>query len=255
MRHPISKPHVHGFTLVELLVVIAIIGILSAILFPVISSALRRGKMSPALNNSRQIGQGMIMYANDRKDTLPREKAVSDSPSWNEVKDPANADVWYNAVLAVTDQATAAQMAEKPESFYTTNSSLFIPGARYPSKTQRLTRPYFAIAINSKLMGDKPIRRHIIARPTHTVFVLESGLPNEKAFAVKGQDHTKFQGQPHVFASRFVTRYDKRGVLTFCDGHAEALVGSKVVAPSGNAFFPVPAGGIIWTPDPTQNPN
>jgi len=244
-----------GFTLVELLVVIAIIGILAAILFPVIGSALRRGKMSPALNNSRQIGQGMVMYASDRKDTLPREKAVSDSPSWAEVKNPANADVWYNAVLAVTDQPTVAQMAEDPATFYSTRSSLFIPGARYPSKTQRLTRPYFAVAINSKLMGDKPIRRHIIVRPTHTVFVLESGLPNEKSFAVKGQDHTKFQGQPHVFASRFVARYDGRGVLTFCDGHAEAIPAKKAVTDAGNAFFPVPAGGIIWTPDPTQNPN
>jgi prepilin-type N-terminal cleavage/methylation domain-containing protein/prepilin-type processing-associated H-X9-DG protein len=60
-----------GFTLIELLVVIAIIAILAAILFPVFAQARDRARMSACLSNMRQIGTGMMMYAQDYDETLP----------------------------------------------------------------------------------------------------------------------------------------------------------------------------------------
>jgi prepilin-type N-terminal cleavage/methylation domain-containing protein len=81
--HPIAKSlictplkgafnwRVKGFTLIELLVVIAIIAILAGLLMPVLSRAKNRGIMMTDLNNFRQLGMAMHLYAADSGDSLP----------------------------------------------------------------------------------------------------------------------------------------------------------------------------------------
>lgn len=60
-----------GFTLIELLVVIAIIAILAAILFPVFARARDNARRTACLNNMKQIGLGILQYAQDYDEILP----------------------------------------------------------------------------------------------------------------------------------------------------------------------------------------
>lgn len=60
-----------GFTLIELLVVIAIIGILSALLFPVLSRSKSRAQGVYCLNNGKQMMVAMVQYTGDNHDFFP----------------------------------------------------------------------------------------------------------------------------------------------------------------------------------------
>lgn len=60
-----------AFTLIELMVVVAIIGILSALLLAALSRAKEKAYRAQCVNNLKQLGLGIQMYADDHHDQLP----------------------------------------------------------------------------------------------------------------------------------------------------------------------------------------
>lgn len=89
-----------GFTLIELLVVIAIIAILAAILFPVFAKAREAARQAACQSNCKQIGIGLMMYAQDFDEILPRAWTANGGPN-NAARDWATDTVPYIKNTAV----------------------------------------------------------------------------------------------------------------------------------------------------------
>ena len=77
-----------AFTLIELLTVIAIIGILAAILLPVVGRVRESAKSARCVSNLRQVGVAIHAYVQDNKGILPSTGFYDIAPRFD--RDPRN---------------------------------------------------------------------------------------------------------------------------------------------------------------------
>lgn len=79
------RPRTAAFTLIELLVVIAIIALLVGILLPALGKARQASRTTICLNNTRQMGIAMALYAQENKDWYPVNPGATTSPNLDRV--------------------------------------------------------------------------------------------------------------------------------------------------------------------------
>jgi prepilin-type N-terminal cleavage/methylation domain-containing protein/prepilin-type processing-associated H-X9-DG protein len=87
---------VRGFTLLEILVVIAVIGLLTALVLPVLTSARAAGRRTACKSNLSQLGKIVQMYATDNQSRYPlvaaRPTLNAGLPRFRDVMKPYLAD-------------------------------------------------------------------------------------------------------------------------------------------------------------------
>ncbi len=244
-----------GFTLVETVLVLGLMVALLTIAFTVTKSMQRSANLAQATRKLSNLGTVFVDYTRESNGLLPYEDAPGDD-DWMTAADPANSEVWYNALPRLMGLPGVGELAETPVAFYQEDYPIYIPGAPYPADDSKLSRPYFAVAMNSRQQrkGEDGVKTRgmlsSIMVPERTVAFLESGMPGDEKV---NKAQTGFSGKPKANPQAFAARHNQKGVLVFVDGHTEVRLVSDLIDRGGMIKFP--QDDVVWTLDPDENPN
>lgn len=243
-----------GFTLIELLVVISIISLLISVLLPALSAAKKTSNATVCLSKMRQMGQALVIYAQDYDQSLPPGTAPgTDATNWM---------VLSLHVLGVQGTTFAEQAAlnnNMVKTFFTDTDSI-APTASNANPNHYTAHPRLMPDISSSESGGSPIsgpRRSVridaIRNPSDLILTYDgtqissgnaasvglgldadriyystyllhgvTGSPEDRARAGENRDATSW-GDSNVGEIRFRHMNNTRGNLLFVDGHAGGI--------------------------------
>ena len=238
-----------AFTLIELLVVIAIIAILAAMLLPALAKAKQKAKQSACINNLRQIGISLVMYA-DNYNQYP-------SDLWSANNGGNDTYVWQPRLLSLmgNNRNAFSCPAALPQSWWDTNVNTTLKLAK--GEDGKLTPYAIATGASDTLgtrfslgyndwglnqsdqlgmggdVGSAPIKDVAVRAPVDMI-----ALGDVRSDAAAGT--IVFNANLHVTAVNSPNpqwpsnRHNYRTDLVFCDGHVESPKRNDVIDPNQN---------------------
>jgi prepilin-type N-terminal cleavage/methylation domain-containing protein/prepilin-type processing-associated H-X9-DG protein len=220
------KGRLGAFTLVELLVVIAIIGILAALLLPVLSQGKSRAQRIVCVNNLKETGVAFHLFANDHHGQFQTQVSTNDGGSLE----------YVNAAFQVVDHEIYFSYLY----FLPLSSSLTSPRLLVcPADLQRWSATNYDQFNNWNLSYE--IGLVADANEPNAILTCDRSLP---ASAVRG--YKSILHIPDLFSNRWHGLHNRLGNVLFADAHveesndpmipAEETVAEYIVRPDVDAY-------------------
>lgn len=244
---PLTTPHRNqrqptGFTLVELLVVIAIIGVLAALLVPVLARGKAAARTTLCTSNERQLMLASQMYWNDNNERV--------FPYWY-ASDAQGVRYWFGWL---------AKGNEGERAFDATQGALFpylkergietCPELNYDSRWFKLKARGAAYGYGYNLhltppLGPAALRITQIKSPTAVALFADAAQVNTFQ-APASPEHPLLEEFYYVSDREATThfRHDGRANVVFLDGHTELI---KPAAGSVDSRLPAETVGQLPT--------
>jgi prepilin-type N-terminal cleavage/methylation domain-containing protein len=194
-----------AFTLIELLTVIAIIGILAAILIPVVGSVRQKARATQCISNLRQIGTAAILYANENRNLLPLMR-VSPTPADHPFFGHPDADKTWHQKIAPYMAMSQGQ----------TRSRFSCPSAE-PQPSENLALGETTYRINRFLQGGQ--LRGNITRIRDRAIVLAGDAPTANVEHLYPWNASSYTGDHR----RAILRHGLRTNLVLTDASVRSL--------------------------------
>ena len=236
-RRPVTSPGLpaagvscRGFTLIELLVVVGIIAVLAGISLPVFSRVQAKARSVKCASNMRQIGVGMLSYADEHNTQLPP------GPTW---------DTDISKYLGIAGYQTAASILTCPEDRRQQTMAAGQYARSYTANGGNADYPTYGVLSDDALPAS---RRLTLIHGATTIMLLE----NWSDYIGNAIDNEQFKTPfasvaPYVDvakAPRLSNGAYYHGATenyVFVDGHVESL----------DPAIPCAAGKVLWE---AQNP-
>lgn len=194
----------NGFTLVEMLVVIAIIGILAALLLPVLSQGKARALRMACVSDLRESGVAYHIFNNDHNGKFPTQTSTNEGGALE----------FVNAGRQIQGQFYFSYKFVTPLAGSISSPSLFACPAD-------LERP---AATNFDQFNDTNLSYMVGIVPDaddpRTVLLADRGLP-DRLLTNTAPPNATLRHIPAVFPKAWAGVHDRYGNILFADGHVE----------------------------------
>jgi len=227
-RFPFLRGNSRSFTLVELLVVIAIIGLLAGLSVPAISRATAKAESTGCVNNLRQIGTAMNLFASENNGYLPYASGPNAAGTGNSF----GFNNWQAPLAVIMGVGTGSVSFPSQDSFQNAK-------AKHPFNCPACKTGFRTYTANMRGMGFLPggnayPQRKIasLVKSSQLILVADDTF-GDPAPANSGTDYFDESN----YTNRIGIRHGGRANALFGDFHVESITVSNLIVSNNIRTF------------------